>query len=56
MPIAFLGTHRFLLTLDGEARNIVRGELEQQLELARSLLPLLASLNFIQVVKCPQCE
>ena len=51
MPIALLGTDRVLLTLDGEANDIVSGELEQQLALARRFLALLASPHFVHIVK-----
>src|SRR5437899_12562848 len=56
MPIALLGADRVLLTLDGEAHDIVHGKLEQQLALARRFLALLASLHFVYIVKCRECE
>src|SRR6266704_498305 len=56
MPIALLGADRVLLTLDGEAHDIVHSELEQQLALARRFLALLASLHFVYIVKCRECE
>src|SRR5712691_3174098 len=56
MPIAFLSPHRFWLTFDREARNIVRSKVEQQLTFARLLLALLSTLDFVCVIKCCQNE
>src|SRR5262245_15192748 len=56
MPIALLGADRVLLTLDGQANDIIGGELEQQLALSRGFLSLLASLQFVYIVKRHQYE
>src|SRR5262245_50595999 len=56
MPISLLGANRILLTLYGEAHDIIRGELEQQLALACRFLSLLASLHFVYIVKCCEYE
>src|SRR5262245_41676692 len=56
MPISLLGADRILLTLYGEAHDIIGGELEQQLALTRCFLSLLASLHFVYIVKCCEYE
>src|SRR5215211_5050183 len=56
MPLALLGTDRFLLPFDREARDIVRGKVEHQLAFARLLLALLSTLDFVCVIKCRQGE
>src|SRR5262245_30774207 len=54
MPITLLSPHRFLLPFDSEARDIVRGKVEQQRAFTRLLLAFLSALDFIYVIKCCQ--